>query len=149
MKFLILNGPNMNFLGIREKEIYGEKTYDDLISFISSFAKEKGVEVEFFQSNCEGSIIDAIQNAYFSHIDGIVFNPAGYTHTSISIFDALKSVSIPTVEVHISDLEKREDFRKVNFIKKACVHSVCGKGFLGYTEAIDFLMNYLGGNNAS
>ena len=118
MKFLILNGPNINMLGIREPEIYGRQSYEDLVNLIKKHAAEIGVEVEFYQSNHEGDLVDAIQKAYFDHIDGIVFNPAAYTHTSVAIADAVKGVGIPTVEVHISEVSKREDFRRISYIRE-------------------------------
>lgn len=139
MKFLILNGPNINILGIREPDIYGRQTYDDLIKLIKCHAEELGVEVEFVQSNHEGDLVDAIQNAYFSHTDGIVFNPAAYTHTSVAIADAVKGVGIPTVEVHISDVSKRESFRQVSYISAAAVKTIAGQGLDGYNQALDFL----------
>ena len=114
MKFLILNGPNINMLGIREPEIYGRQSYEDLVNLIKKHAAEIGVEVEFYQSNHEGDLVDAIQKAYFDHIDGIVFNPAAYTHTSVAIADAVKGVGIPTVEVHISEVSKTEDVRRIS-----------------------------------
>lgn len=140
MKILVLNGPNINMLGIREPEIYGGQTYEDLKSIVSAHAAEKGVEVKFFQSNHEGALVDAIQQAYFEHIDGIVFNPAAYTHTSVAILDALKSVNIKTVEVHISEISKREDFRQKSYIRDYALCTVCGKGLLGYNLAIDALL---------
>lgn len=139
MKFLILNGPNINILGIREPDIYGRQTYDDLVKLIKCHAEELGVEVEFVQSNHEGDLVDAIQNAYFSHTDGIVFNPAAYTHTSVAIADAVKGVGIPTVEVHISDVSKRESFRQVSYISATAVKTIAGQGLDGYNQALDFL----------
>lgn len=139
MKILVLNGPNMNMLGIREPKIYGRETYDDLVNMISAHAKETGIEVSFFQSNHEGDLVDAIQKAYFDRIDGIVFNPAAYTHTSVAIADAVKAVSIPTVEVHISDVVSRESFRQISYVREACVKSIRGMGFDGYIAAMDFL----------
>ena len=141
MKILVLNGPNINMLGIREPEIYGRETYDDLVEKIKKHAREKGVEVSFYQSNHEGDLVDAIQKAYFDKIDGIVFNPAAYTHTSVAIADAVKGVMIPTVEVHISDVNGREDFRKVSFIGDVAVKTIAGKGLDGYCRAVDFLLN--------
>lgn len=141
MKILVINGPNINFLGIREPEIYGKATYQDLLDMIKAAADERGVEVEFFQSNHEGAIVDAIQQAYFDGIDGIVMNPAAYTHTSVAILDAVKSVGIPTVEIHISDVRQREEFRQVSYVRQACVGTVMGKGFAGYVEAMDMLLN--------
>ena len=137
MKILVINGPNINMLGIREKNIYGSKNYDDLVNFIKSAASEKGVKTEFFQSNHEGDIVDRIQKAYFENFDGIIINPAAYTHTSIAILDALKAVSIKTVEVHLSDISLRESFRKKSLISQACEKTIMGKGFEGYKE--DFL----------
>ncbi len=140
MKILVLNGPNINFLGIREPEIYGGNTYNDLIQMVTDHAVTRGVKVEFYQSNHEGDLVDAIQKAYFDKIDGIVFNPAAYTHTSVAILDALKAVSIPTVEVHISDVASREDFRQISYVRQIAKKTICGKGFAGYTEAIDFII---------
>ena len=144
MKILVLNGPNINMLGIREPHIYGKKTYDDLKNLILDYAKKKNVEVAFFQSNHEGDLIDAIQRAYFDKTDAIVFNPAAYTHTSIAIADALKGTGIPTVEVHISDLSKRENFRKVSFIRDCVISTVSGKGLDGYNDAIDLILRHFG-----
>ena len=138
MKILVINGPNINMLGIREKEIYGSKSYDDLIDFIKNAAREKGIETEFYQSNHEGNIVDRIQKAYFENFDGIIINPAAYTHTSIAILDALKAVCIKTVEVHLSDINSREDFRKSSLISKVCEKAIVGKGFEGYREALDY-----------
>ena len=138
MKVLVINGPNINMLGIREKDIYGSKTYDDLVNFIKAEACEKGLETEFYQSNHEGSIVDRIQKAYFENIDGIIINPAAYTHTSIAILDALKAVSIKTIEVHLSDINSRENFRKKSMISEVCEKTVVGKGFEGYKEALNY-----------
>ena len=138
MKILVINGPNINMLGIREKEIYGSKSYDDLIDFIKNAAREKGIDTEFYQSNHEGSIVDRIQKAYFENFDGIIINPAAYTHTSIAILDALKAVCIKTVEVHLSDITSREDFRKSSLISKVCEKTIVGKGFEGYREALNY-----------
>ncbi|MBQ3320351.1 MAG: type II 3-dehydroquinate dehydratase [Spirochaetia bacterium] len=134
-KILVINGPNLNMLGIREPEIYGTATYRELEASIRTWAKEMDFEVQVIQSNHEGDIIDAIQAAY-RRIDGIIINPAGYTHTSVSIADAIKAVGIPAVEVHISDTDKREDFRKVSYIRPVCIATIKGKGFLGYKEAL-------------
>ena len=139
MKFLVINGPNLNFLGIREPNIYGAQTFVQLLRFIEAAAQAEGVEVECFQSNHEGAIVDAIQQAYFNHIDGIVINPAAYTHTSVAILDALKAVNIPAVEVHLSDIYTREEFRHVSYPSLVCKKSIYGKGFEGYREAIQFL----------
>lgn len=142
MKLLVINGPNLNMLGIREPGIYGSETYASLVQMISEYCEQKGIEVEFFQSNHEGSIIDRIQEAY-GVFDGIVINPAAYTHTSVAILDALKAVSIPAVEVHISAVNEREDFRQISYAGKACVKTYMGLGFNGYIEAIKFLEDYL------
>ncbi len=138
MKILVINGPNINFLGIREPEIYGSDTYEDLLQKITVHCEKIGIDISFFQSNHEGDIVDAIQEAY-KKVDGIVINPAAYTHTSVAIADALKAVGIPAVEVHISDVSKREDFRKVSYVKPICKKSIVGMGFDGYIHAIDFL----------
>ncbi|MCM1544353.1 MAG: type II 3-dehydroquinate dehydratase [Ruminococcus sp.] len=142
MKILVLNGPNINMLGIREPQHYGKETYADLLNKIETYCKEKGIEVECCQSNHEGDLVDKIQQAY-GNTDGIVFNPAAYTHTSVAILDAVKSVSIPTVEVHISKVEDREDFRQVSYIRKAAVKTITGLGTDGYLRAVDFLVDYL------
>ncbi len=141
MKILVINGPNINMLGIREPQIYGKETYQNLIDMVTDYAKQKGIEIECFQSNHEGDLVDKIQSAY-ENADGIVINPAAYTHTSVAILDAVKAVGVPTVEVHISDVSKREDFRQVSFIRSACVKTISGHSLCGYTEAIDFLMEY-------
>ena len=141
-KFLIINGPNLNMLGIREPQIYGSKTYSDLCDLITSYAKEKGIETEIYQSNHEGCLVDKIQEAY-GNTDGIVINPGAYTHTSVAILDALKSVGIPTVEVHISKVEEREDFRQISYIRSAAVKTITGHGVAGYIKGIDFLIDYL------
>ena len=140
MKILVINGPNINMLGIREPEIYGSKTYSDLVELIKKEADSLGVEVKFFQSNHEGAIVDEIQQAY-GKFDGIVINPAAYTHTSVALLDAVKAVGIPTVEVHISDPDTRDEFRKISYIRQACVATVKGKGFDGYIEAMKILIN--------
>jgi len=140
MKILVINGPNINMLGIREPEIYGSKTYADLVELIKKEADSLGVEVNFFQSNHEGAIVDEIQQAY-GKFDGIVINPAAYTHTSVALLDAVKAVGIPTVEVHISDPDTRDEFRKISYIRQACVATVKGKGFDGYIEAMKILVN--------
>lgn len=138
MKILVLNGPNINMLGIREPDIYGKETYDDLCQKIKNYAKKKGVEVKLFQSNHEGDLVDEIQAAY-NKFDGIVINPAAYTHTSVALLDAVKAVGIKTVEVHISDVGSREDFRQTSYIRKAAVATVSGLGTDGYLKAIDIL----------
>ena len=139
MKILVINGPNMNMLGIRQPEIYGSATYEDLKAMIQEEADRLGVEVRFFQSNHEGALVDAIQQAYLDKIDGIIINPAAYTHTSVALLDAVKAVSIPTVEVHISDPEKREEFRHVSYIREACAASIRGHGVQGYLEGLKLL----------
>ena len=131
MKILVLNGPNLNMLGLREPGIYGSESYADLVRMLEESAQTLGVELEIFQSNHEGALVDKIQEAY-GRIDGIVFNPGAYTHTSIALLDALKAVSIPTVEVHISDLSKREAFRQISYIRAACVKTISGHGLQGY-----------------
>lgn len=138
-RILIVNGPNLNMLGIREPDIYGEKTYKDLCRMIEEYAKERKIKVDFVQSNHEGDLVDAIQDAY-GKADGIVINPAAYTHTSVALLDALKAVGIPAVEVHISDVDERESFRRISYVRNACVACIKGHGFEGYTEAIDLLI---------
>ena len=138
MKFLVINGPNLNLLGLREPAIYGSRDFAALQDFIRAAAREAGVEVELFQSNHEGAIVDAIQAAYGT-ADGIVINPGAYTHTSVALLDAVKAVGIPTVEVHISDPDTREEFRKVSYIRAACVASIKGHGLEGYLEAMRLL----------
>lgn len=139
MKILVLNGPGINRLGIREPEIYGTRTYEDLCRDIEKKAAELGVTVDIRQTNHEGVLVDWIQEAY-QKFDGIVINPAAYTHTSIAILDAVKGVSIPTVEVHISDVSQRESFRQISYIRQACVKSIIGHGFNGYLEALEYLV---------
>lgn len=138
MKILVINGPNLNMLGIREPNHYGNKTYADLCEMIKNHCDNKQVEVTIYQSNHEGDLVDEIQKAY-GIMDGIVINPGAYTHTSIAILDAVKSVSIPTVEVHISNVDEREDFRQVSYVRLACVKTITGHGTKGYLEAIDYL----------
>ncbi len=145
MKILVINGPNINMLGIREPQIYGDKTYKTLLGSIKKYAKAKGVKVKLFQSNCEGEIVTEIQKA-MGKFDGIVINPAAFTHTSVAILDALKSVNIPSVEVHISDVSKREDYRQISFVREYCFNSVIGHGFEGYLEAIDLIVEKVGNN---
>ncbi len=143
MKILVINGPNINMLGIREPDIYGKNTYNDLLSLIDESCKALGVEHEAFQSNHEGDIVDKIQAAY-GVFDGIVINPAAYTHTSVAILDALKAVAIPAVEVHISDVGEREEFRHVSYAGLWCEHHIIGHGFAGYTEALEYLAEKYG-----
>lgn len=140
MKLLVINGPNLNFLGIREKSIYGTQDYQYLLDMIQNKAKETGCEIETFQSNHEGAIIDRIQEAYFDGTEGIVINPGAFTHYSYAIHDALASITIPKVEIHISDITKREEFRKVSVTKAACDHQIYGKGLEGYLLAIDYIL---------
>lgn len=138
MKILVINGPNMNLLGLREPDIYGRQTYDDLVETLQKRADELGVEISFVQSNHEGDLVDAIQRAY-PDTDGIIINPAAYTHTSVAILDAVKAVGIPTVEVHMSDVKSRDAFRQVSYIRQACIATVMGKGFGSYIEALELL----------
>lgn len=140
MNILVINGPNLNMLGIREPGIYGSDSYEDLCNLIQKKCDSEGISVEFYQSNHEGSIVDKIQEAY-GKVDGIVMNPGAYTHTSVAILDALKAVSIPTVEVHISDVDAREEFRQRSYVSLAAVQTIKGHGFNGYLEAIDTLKN--------
>lgn len=139
MKILVLNGPNLNMLGIREPDIYGSSTYDDLVNMITSHCADKGIEVKCLQSNHEGDLVDYIQQAFFDKVDGIVINPGAYTHTSVALLDALKAVQIPAVEVHISKVNEREAFRQISYVSYYCSKTITGKGFDGYIEAIDFL----------
>ena len=139
MKLLVINGPNLNMLGIREPAIYGSGTYTELLDMIRAHAERRGAEVSFFQSNHEGALVDAIQQAYFDRVDGIVINPAAYTHTSVALLDAVKAVGIPTVEVHVSDPDSREDFRHVSYIRAACIATIRGHGLPGYLEALHLL----------
>jgi len=139
MKILIINGPNINMLGVREPEVYGRKSYEDLSRFIRAAAAELCVEVSLFQSNCEGEIIDAIQAALGKY-DGIVINPAAYTHTSIAIADALKAVALPAVEVHLTDISTRELYRRISYTSEACIKTIAGEGFQGYRSAMITLL---------
>ncbi len=141
MKLLVINGPNLNFLGIREKGIYGTQDYNDLVNIIQNKAKETGCEIECFQSNHEGAIIDKIQEAYFNKTQGIVINPGAYTHYSYAIRDALASITVPKVEIHISDITKREEFRRISVTKDACDSQIYGHGFDGYLMAIDYILD--------
>ena len=140
MKILVINGPNLNMLGIREPALYGTGTYAALCEKIEAYCATKGIAVSFYQSNHEGALVDRIQEAYYEGVDGIVINPGAYTHTSIALLDAVKAVGIPTVEVHISKVEERESFRQISYIRAACIATITGKGFDGYVEAIDVLM---------
>ena len=140
MKILVLNGPNINMLGIREPGVYGTESFTDLLALLERTAKEENIEIEHYQSNHEGCLVDKIQEAY-GVFDGIVINPAAYTHTSIAILDALKAVNIPAVEVHISDISRREDFRQISYAGMACMKTIAGHGINGYREAIIYLKN--------
>lgn len=145
MKFLIINGPNLNMLGIREPDIYGQSTLSDLENMVRDYCSAKNIETAFFQSNSEGALVDAIQRAYFENFDGIIINPAAYTHTSVALLDAIKAVSVPTVEVHLSDVPSREDFRQISYVSFAAVATITGKHFKGYLEAVDILEEKLKG----
>ena len=142
MKILVINGPNLNYLGIREPELYGKKDYNALVAFCQDCCRELGFDCECFQSNHEGSIVDKIQQAY-KMVDGIVINPAAYTHTSVAILDALKAVGIPAVEVHLTDVNSREEFRKISYAGMACIKTYAGYGFDGYKMAVEYLKDYL------
>ena len=139
MKLCIINGPNLNMLGIREPDIYGRTTYADLCKTIRDHADKRSIEVEIYQSNHEGNLVDKIQSCYQT-VDGIVINPAAYTHTSVALLDAVKAIGVPTVEVHISDVSKREDFRQISYIRSACIKTIAGHGIQGYLEAMDTLL---------
>ena len=142
MKILVINGPNLNMLGIREPDIYGKNTFADLLQLLDDTGRGLGLDVEQYQSNHEGDLVDKIQWAY-GKVDGIVINPAAYTHTSVAILDALKAVALPAVEVHISDVKQREDFRQISYAGKACVKTIMGQGLDGYRQAMAFLKKYL------
>ena len=149
MRILAINGPNMNLLGVRQPEIYGNADYNALLDMLRKEAEALNVELTCFQSNHEGALVDAIQQAYFDRIDGIIINPAAYTHTSVALLDAVKAVGIPTVEVHVSDPDAREEFRHVSYIRQACVKTIRGHGLNGYLEALRFLVEYLSRPDAS
>ena len=146
MKIIVINGPNLNMLGIREPDKYGNETYDMLLAKITDYCRANfgDLECEFFQSNHEGALVDRIQQTYWEKADGIVINPGAYTHTSVALLDAVNAVRIPTAEVHISDVAKREEFRQVSYIRKACCFTVMGHGTDGYLEALDYLHELLG-----
>lgn len=146
MKILVINGPNLNMLGIREPDIYGKNTFSDLLNLLDETGRILGVEVEQYQSNHEGDLVDKIQWAY-GNVDGIVINPAAYTHTSVAILDALKAVGLPAVEVHISDVDSREPFRQISYAGRACCKTIKGHGLAGYREAIEYLDQLLNHNN--
>ena len=139
-KIFILNGPNLNLLGIREPGLYGTESYDDLVKTLDTYVREKGFSPVFIQSNHEGDLVDAIHRAFFEGALGVVINPGAYTHTSIALLDAVKATSLPTVEVHISDVNAREDFRKISYIRAACLATIAGHGTHGYLEAVDLLL---------
>ena len=139
-KIFVINGPNLNLLGVREPAIYGKETYDGLLESLRRYCLAKGIDVTFIQSNHEGDLVDAIHRAFFEGAIGVVINPGAYTHTSIALLDAVKATSLPTVEVHISDVSKREDFRQISYIRAACLATIAGHGTAGYTEAIDLLL---------
>ena len=141
MKISVINRANINLLGIREPDVYGRESYDTLVRLLSERAEKLGVEIGFFQSNHEGAIVDEIQRAFFDGVDALILNPAAYTHTSIAIADALKAVKLPTVEVHISDVSKREAYRQVSYVRELCVKTITGEGLQGYVSALDFLVN--------
>ena len=141
MKLCIINGPNLHMLGIREPDIYGRTTYADLCALIEDHASARGIDVEIYQSNHEGDLVDRIQACYSDGTDGIVINPAAYTHTSVALLDAVKAVGIPTVEIHISDVSSREDFRQTSYIRAACVKTISGQGIQGYIQAMDHLLD--------
>ncbi len=143
MKIMIINGVNLNFVGIREKNIYGDKSFESLCNGIKEYATQKGVEVTLFQSNCEGEIVDALQKAYFEGYDGVIINPGAYTHYSYAIYDAIKSISIPCIEVHMSNVHAREDFRKIGVTTAACKGQISGFGENSYKLAIDSLSEYV------
>lgn len=143
MKLMVINGANLNMLGIREPSVYGNTTYQDLVNLIEEKAQERNIEIKIVQSNHEGVLVDYIQQSYFEKYDGIIINPGAYTHTSIALLDALKAVNIPAIEVHISDVSKRENFRQISYISLAVIDRVIGKGINGYIEAMDILINKL------
>lgn len=144
MKVLVINGPNMNMLGIREPGIYGRETYDDLVALLTAEAAGRNVEISFMQSNHEGDLVDAIHKAYFDKTDGIIINPAAYTHTSVALLDAVKAVGIPTVEVHMSDVNSRDGFRKISYVREACGATFMGRGFQSYVDALVWLTENAG-----
>lgn len=141
MKIVVINGANINMLGVREPEIYGKETYANLVEKIENHCKKENIEVEIYQSNHEGDLVDKIQQCY-GNTDGIVINPGAYTHTSVALLDALKAVNVPCVEVHISDVDSREDFRQISYVRQACVKTISGHGTDGYTQAVDYLKEY-------
>lgn len=140
MKLLVINGPNLNLLGTREPDHYGKETYQDLLEKVQTYCDKRDADVSFYQSNHEGDLVDRIQQAHFERTDGIIINPGAYTHTSVALLDAVKAVQIPTVEVHISAVEQREDFRQVSYIRAACIGAITGLGTDGYLRAVDLLL---------
>lgn len=148
MKLLVINGPNINLLGIREPELYGKGTYAELCARLTEYCRSRQIEVRHFQSNHEGAIVDEIQNALLTGCDGLIINPAAYTHTSIAIADALRAVGIPAVEVHLTDIGAREDYRRISYVREVCIASVVGKGFAGYTDAVELLLAHLQGGSS-
>lgn len=140
MKIMVLNGPNINFLGIREKSVYGQETYEDLCNYITNWCKQHSVEVDIFQDNIEGELVNLLQKAYLEKYDGVVINPGAYTHTSIALLDAIKSIGLPVIEVHLSNIHSREEFRHVSMTAKACIGQICGLGKVGYILAIKGLL---------
>ncbi len=146
MNIAIINGPNLNMLGVREPAIYGSSGYNTLVELVKKHAKTIGATVSLYQSNHEGDLVDEIQRCYYDKVDGIIINPGAYTHTSIALLDAVKAVGIPTVEVHISDVSAREDFRQTSYIRTACIHTISGQGLAGYTQAMDHLKQVIEAN---
>ena len=147
MRLLVINGANLNFLGIREPEIYGKKSYKDLYDMIKEYASKNNIDIEIYQSNHEGDLVDKIQEAYYKNVDGIVINPGGYTHTSVAILDALKAVNIKFVEVHISKVDERESFRQISYIREYAALTIIGHGLEGYIEALDYLKDLMKNEN--
>ena len=147
MRLLVINGANLNFLGIREPEIYGKKSYKDLYDMIKEYASKNNIDIEIYQSNHEGDLVDKIQEAYYKNVDGIVINPGGYTHTSVAILDALKAVNIKFVEVHISKVDEREAFRQISYIREYAALTIIGHGLEGYIEALDYLKDLMKNEN--
>lgn len=146
-KIVIINGPNLNFLGIREKSVYGKMNYQEVVQYLMDYARKEGIDLDVFQSNCEGQIIDRIQQCYYDSVDGIIINPGAYTHYSYAIRDAIASVMIPTIEMHISNVYEREDFRKISVVKDVCVSQIYGKGIRGYIEALEYFQLLKKSNN--
>ena len=147
MRLLVVNGANLNFLGIREPEIYGKKTYKDLYDMIKEYASKNNIDIEIYQSNHEGDLVDKIQEAYYKNVDGIVINPGAYTHTSIALLDALKAVGIKYIEVHISKVDERESFRQISYIRENALLTITGHGLNGYIEALDYLKDLINNEN--